>query len=171
MDYARFVKKLELPPGFTAPERLTHEDLVATVLTRSDLHEDVRGINRSIALIQETRGGGWPTEPVTEEENFVDLVWHELEFREGISFSYAVYDADGGYLGCAYLYPMGRRTELSEELLAYDVDVSWWVTPDAYERGYYTKLHAALQRWLAEEFPFGKAYYSNASMPEEPGTS
>jgi hypothetical protein len=151
VDYSRFVKKLELPPGFTAPRRLAYEDLVATALTRSDLHDDVRGINASIGLIQKTRGGGWPTEPVTEEENFVDLVWHELEFREGISFAYAVYDADGRYLGCAYLYPMGRRTELSEELLEYDDDVSWWVTPDAYERGYYTKLHAALRHWLAEE--------------------
>jgi hypothetical protein len=167
LDYARLVKKLELPAGFTAPKRLTYDDLVATALTRADLQDDVRGINASIALIQKTRGGGWPTEPVTEEQNFVDLVWHELEFREGISFSYAVYDAGGGYLGCAYLYPMGRRTELSEELLKYDVDVSWWVTPDAYEHGYYTKLHAALQHWLAEEFPFGEAYYSNATMPEE----
>ena len=167
MDYSRFVKKLELPPGFTAPERLAYEDLVATVLTRSDLRDDVRGINASVELIQKTRGGGWPTEPVTEEENFVDLVWHELEFREGTSFAYAVYDSDGGYLGCAYLYPMGRRTELSEGLLKHDVDVSWWVTPDAYERGYYTKLHAALRHWLAEEFPFDAAYYSNAAMPED----
>ena len=29
---------------------------------------------------------------------------------------------------CCYLYPMGRRTPLTEELLTYDVDVSWWVT-------------------------------------------
>jgi hypothetical protein len=168
MDYAGLVKKLELPPAFTPPRRLTYDDLVARAFTRSDLHDDVRGINASIALIQKTRGGGWPTGPVTEEENFVDLVWHELEFREGISFTYAVYEADGGYLGCAYLYPMGRRTELSEELLKYDVDVSWWVTPDAYERGYYARLYAALRHWLAEEFPFGKAYYSNATVPEDP---
>jgi len=167
MDYASFVKKLELPPGFTAPTQLTYEDIVARALTRSDLHDDVRGINASIEMIQATRGGDWPTGPVTEEENFVDLVWHELEFREGISFAYAVYDADGRYLGCCYLYPMGRRTELSEELLNYDVDVSWWVTPEAHERGYYTKLYAALRHWLAEEFPFGAVYYSNAAGPAD----
>jgi hypothetical protein len=167
MDYASFVRKLELPLGFTAPRQLTYEDIVARALTRSDLHDDVRGINASIELIRATRGGDWPTGPVTEEENFVDLVWHELEFREGISFAYAVYDADGRYLGCCYLYPMGRRTELSEELLNYDVDVSWWVTPEAHERGYYTKLYAALRHWLAEEFPFGAVYYSNAAVPAD----
>ena len=104
---------------------------------------------------------------VSEELNFVDLVWHELEFREGASFAYAVYVADGAYLGCCYLYPMGRRTQLSEELLAYDVDASWWVTPDAYERGYYQKLYRALRHWVAEDFPFEAPYYSNLEIPRE----
>jgi hypothetical protein len=65
IDYASVIKKLRLPAGFAAPTRLTYEDLVATALTRADLHDDVRGINASISLIQATRGGGWPTEPVT----------------------------------------------------------------------------------------------------------
>jgi hypothetical protein len=167
MDYAKLIRKLELPPGFAAPTRLTSEDLVATALGRADLHDDVRGINASVELIQRTRGGGWPTEPVTEEFDFVDLVWHELEFRDRISFSYAVYDAEGGYVGCCYLYPMGRRTELSEELLHHDVDVSWWVTPDSYERGYYAKLYRALRRWVVRDFPFRTPYFSNAEIPPE----
>jgi hypothetical protein len=167
VNYADLTKKLRLPPGFAAPERLVYEDLVARALTRDDLAEDVRGINASIELIQRTRGGGWPTEPVTEEFNFVDLVWHEQEFREGTSFAYAVYDAGGGYLGCCYLYPMGRRTELTEELLRDDVDVSWWVTPDAYERGYYEKLYRALGNWVVEQFPFESPHYSNAEVPSD----
>jgi hypothetical protein len=165
MEYAQFVKKLELPPGVSAPTRLAYEDLVARALSREDLHDDVRGINASIALIQRTRGGDWPTEPVTEEFNFVDLVWHEQEFREGTSFSYAVYDTDGGYVGCCYLYPLGRRTELTEELARRDVDVSWWVTPDAYERGQYRTLYRALGHWLAEDLPFEAPHYSNIEIP------
>jgi hypothetical protein len=165
VDYSGFVKKLQLPEGFTAPERLTYEDIVATVLTREDLDDDVRGINASIDLIRATRGGGWPTEPVTPEYNYVDLVWHECEFREAASFSYAVYDSAGQYLGCCYLYPLGRRTPLSEDLLRHDIDVSWWVTPQAYESGYYAKLHRALQHWLAEDFPFGDPHYSNKEIP------
>jgi RimJ/RimL family protein N-acetyltransferase len=164
-DYANLIKKLQLPAGLEPPTRLVYDDLVATALTRDHLRDDVRGINASINLIQRTRGGDWPTEPVTEEFNFVDLVWHELEFRDGYSYSYAVYDTGGTYLGCCYLYPMGRRTELSEDLLGYDVDVSWWVTPDAYERGYYEKLYRALERWVADDFPLGAPYFSNAEIP------
>jgi hypothetical protein len=167
MDYAGLVKSIPVPPGFTAPTRLTYHDLVARAITRADVHDDVRGINASIGLIHATRGGSWPTEPVSEEFNFVDLVWHELEFREATSFTYAVYDTSGGYVGCCYLYPMGRRRELTEELLAYDVDVSWWVTPDAYERGCYRTLHRALRHWLAEQFPFARPFYSNVEIPPE----
>jgi hypothetical protein len=167
MDYAQFIKKLELPSGFSAPTELSYEDLVARAITREDLHDDVRGINASIELIQTKRGGSWPTGPVSEEFNFVYVVWHELEFLEGSSFTYVVRDTEGGYLGCAYLYPMGVRTQLSEELLGYDVDVSWWVTPTAYARGYYQMLYRGLRHWLAEDFPFKAPYYSNLEIPSD----
>jgi len=165
MEYAHLMKKLQLPSGFTPPTRLAYEDIVITALTRADLEDDVAGINASVALINETRGGKWPTEPVTREYNYVDLVWHELEFRDGTSFAYVVRDEHGGYVGCCYLYPMGRRTLLDAALLHYDVDVSWWVTAEAYERGFYEKLYAALRHWLADEFPFAAVYYSNVEIP------
>jgi hypothetical protein len=165
MDYHGLIKRLVVPPGFRPPTELTDGDLRARALTRADLHDDVRGINASLELIRRTRGGTWPTEAVSEDFDYVDLVWHEAEFRDGTSFSYAVYDSGGQYLGCCYLYPMGSRTPLTEELLVHDVDVSWWVTPDAYERGHYAALHAALGRWLAESFPFRNPHYSNREIP------
>ena len=166
MDYTGLVKRLVLPRGYSPPTELTDQDIRARAISRADLHDDVHGINASLDLIRRTRGGAWPTEAVSEEHNYVDLVWHEAEFRDGHSFTYAVYDANGRYLGCCYLYPMGTRTPLTEELYAHDVDVSWWVTPDAYERGYYTKLHAALRRWLADSFPFENPYWSNREIPD-----
>jgi hypothetical protein len=131
-DYGGLVKRLHLPVGWAAPTELVYDDIRASALARDHLHDDVAGINASLALIRRTRGGPWPTGPVTEDYNYIDLVWHECEFREGDSFTYAVYDAAGQYLGCCYLYPVGRRTPLTEDLLRCDVDVSWWVTPDAY---------------------------------------
>jgi RimJ/RimL family protein N-acetyltransferase len=167
MEYRRYIRKLDVPVGFTVPTTLIYDDIEARAISRADLREDVKGINASLELIRRTRGGGWPSEEVTEEFDFVDLVWHELEFREGDSFAYAVYDADGGYLGCCYLYPMGRRTELTEDLLHHDVDVSWWVTPPAYDTGYYTKLYRALRHWLADQLPFADPYYSNRELPAD----
>ena len=166
MRYRQFIKKLDLPSRFEAPTRLTYQDLVAVAITRAHLQDDVRGINASIEQIQATRGGDWPTEPVTEEFDFVDLVWHEQEFREKTSFTYAVYDDRGHYLGCCYLYPMGRRTELTEELARprRRCQLVGDARPPT-RRGYYDKLYAALHEWLATEFPFKHAYYSNAEIP------
>jgi hypothetical protein len=166
MDLRGFVKRLDVPAGFVVPRELAFEDLRARAITRDDLHDDVTGINASLDLIRRTRGGRWPTEPVTEDFNYVDLVWHECEFRENDSFTYVLRDSADGYLGCCYLYPMGRRKPLTDELLAYDVDVSWWVTPAAYDAGYYEKAYAGLRAWLTSDaFPFTAPYYSNAEIP------
>lgn len=165
MDYKNFIKSLQLPAAFAPPTELTSEDIVARAISRADLVADVNGINSSIDIIRRTRGGNWPSGPVSEEFNYVDLVWHELEFRENYSFAYAVYDAGRQYLGCCYFYPMGRRTPLDEHLLHHDVDVSWWVTPDAYHRGYYAKLYLALRQWIADAFPFKNPHFSNREIP------
>ena len=60
---------------------------------------------------------------------------------------------------------MGRRTPLTEQMLAHDVDVSWWVTPAAYDRGHYVTLYRALQRWVVESFPFVNPHCSNREIP------
>jgi len=128
MNYHGLVKRLDLPAGVDPTAKLEYDDICARAISRADNDDDVQGINASIELIRRTRGGSWPTEPVSVDFDYVDEIWHECEFREGGSFTYAVYDSRGQYPGCCYLYPMGRRTPLTEELLTYDVDVSWWVT-------------------------------------------
>ena len=168
MDLTGLVKSLDLPAGFRPPRHLAHEDIRASALTRADLDEDVAGINASIDLIARTRGGGWPTVPVTPEDNYTDLVWHELEFREGYSYSYVLRDEAGAYLGCLYLYPVGRRVPLSEETLGFDVDVSWWVTPAAYERGDYALVFEAVREWIGGVLPFASPLYSNREIPGDP---
>ncbi len=166
--YATLEKKLQLPPGATAPPRLRYRELEAQAITREHLSDDVAGINDSLDLIQRTRGGDWPTEPVTAEGNFIDLVWHECEFRDQKSYTYAVYHTEHSYIGCCYLYPLGGRTPLTADLLKhYDVDISWWVTPTAYARGDYSTLHAALEAWVAEDFAPWRPYYSNREIPAQ----
>ena len=162
------VKRLQVPDGFVAPTLLTYADVRAHAISRADLDDDVAGINASLDLILRTRGGSWPSEPVTAEGNYVDLVWHECEFRDGKSFTYVLRDDGGRYLGCAYLYPVGVRTPLSAELLEYDVDVSWWVTPDAHAAGHYEMAYTALREWATTAYPFSNPHFSNREVPAAP---
>ena len=116
MDWKGFVKRLDLPDGFSAPAELAFGDVRAKAISRADLDEDVRGINASIELIRRTRGGTWPTGPVTADNNYIDLVWHECEFRDGGSFTYALYDRSGLKLLNADTARYGRPVVLEEGL-------------------------------------------------------
>ncbi len=165
MDYQGLIKKLPVPHDFQAPDKLEYEDLIAKPLTRDDLDEDLAGVNSSIETIQKTRGGSWPTEELEKEFDFLDLAWHEREFRDATSFAYVIYDKNSRYIGCFYLYPMGIRTVLTEQLMSKDVDASWWVTTEAFNEGYYEKLYKGLQSWLEASFPFANIYYSNKEIP------
>jgi RimJ/RimL family protein N-acetyltransferase len=165
VDLTPYTKKLALPTSFVPPRELRYDDVSARAITRDDVAEDVRGINASLDLIRETRGGKWPTEAVTEDEIIVDEYWHECEFRDGKSFSFILRAQGHGYIGCAYFYPMGVRRPLTPELAEHDVDISWWVTPDAHDAGYYGKVHEALKRWATEDYPFHRPFYSNSRIP------
>ena len=165
-DWTGFVKPLELPEGFEAPRRLVHDELVGRALSRHDLAADLAAVNSSVEIIGATRGGDWPEGPVSEDDDFVDLVWHEHEHRENLSFAYAVYERDRDYVGCCYLYPLGRRTPLSHGVLAHDVDISWWVTGAAHARGCYETVYRALRTWAVRDFPFSAPHCSNIVVPD-----
>jgi len=51
MNYRLLKKKLNLPADFAPPTHLIYDDLAATAISRSDLEEDVRGINASLDLM------------------------------------------------------------------------------------------------------------------------
>jgi RimJ/RimL family protein N-acetyltransferase len=157
----KLAKKLDFPLNYTPPNELRHEYLIAKPLTREHLEDDLAAVNSSIELIRKTRGGNWPQNQLTKDLNFLDLAWHEREFREKSSLAYVVYNTDSQYIGCFYLYPIGVRTEYSKKTKDYDVDASWWVSSEAYEQGYYEELQAALTSWLKSNFPFRLVYYSN----------
>ena len=108
MNYHGLVKSLDLPAGWMPPTELEYDDIRARAISRADLHDDVQGINASIELIRRTRAVA-PAEPVSADFNYVHLVWHELEFREGYSFTYAVYDFRGQYLGRLRAGRVGER--------------------------------------------------------------
>jgi hypothetical protein len=173
MDISTHIQRFTLPASFAAPTVLKHRTLIAEPLVRSHVHEDLAAVNSSGATIRQTRGGSWPDGQLAEDFNFLDLAWHEREFRTRGSFAYAVRDSSargtgaGEYVGCFYLNPLGARRPLTHELAeGYDVDASWWVTTAAFERGLYDVLYEALREWLKDEFPFERPLYTNMVIPE-----
>jgi hypothetical protein len=128
MNYHGLVKRLDLPAVWIPPRSW---NTTTSVPGRSAAPTTTTMCRASMPASSLSGGpaaaAGRPSR-FSVDFDYVDEIWHECEFREGGSFTYAVYDSRGQYPGCCYLCPMGRRTPLTEELLTYDVDVSWWVT-------------------------------------------
>lgn len=153
-----------VPESFQVPQDLKHEKFIARKLGATDVDLDFEAVMSSIDIIRKTRGGNWPSEDMTREEDWIDLAWHQREFEFGLSFAYTVMNLDQTEcLGCFYFYPAGFRGEVDKDS---DVDVSFWVTQKAFDDGLYDILYFALKDWIEDEWPFKKPYWSNRVIPK-----
>ena len=119
-------------------------------------HADHAAWSASIAHIRATpgfHGHDWPpTDGMSPDENLADLERHAQDFAERVGFTYTVLAPDDDdVLGCVYIYP--SRDE------RHDADVRSWVRADVAELD--GELHAAVGRWLADEWPFSAVDYAD----------
>lgn len=153
-----------VPDSFKVPEKLGTSDFIIRKLRFSDTKLDYQAVMSSIDIIKKTRGGTWPDSSLTFMDDQIDLGWHQREFENRTSFAYTVMLPDESKcLGCLYLYPPGHRSEFSKDA---DVDVSFWVTQEAYSRGLYKILYKVLDKWLKSTWPFKKIIYTNIEIPK-----
>jgi hypothetical protein len=75
-----------------------------TMLTGSDIDEDYAAVMGSASVLRGLFAPGWPDD-LTRDYDLTDLHWHHREFTTRRSFAWIIRDAEGVYLGCAYLFP------------------------------------------------------------------
>jgi len=150
--------------SFQVPEKFEQQEFVIRKLMFDDAELDYKAVMSSINTIKQTRGGNWPSSDLSFKDDQIDLAWHQREFENRTSFAYTVMSPDEKEcLGCLYLYPPGYRNETSKDA---DVDVSFWVTQKAHDRGLYRTLYKTLDIWLKSSWPFKKVVYTNVELPE-----
>ena len=141
--------------AFDAPERPRLGDYQFEVLAPDAVHEDYDAVIESVDRLRGFMGGTWP-EGLTLDDNWIDLAWHEREFQALRSFAWIVRDLSGGYLGCAYVFPLfmenaaqvwlwirsGAGPETHEQALA-PLLMDWLRGPDWPDLDYRLKCLAA----------------------------
>lgn len=149
--------------NYTIPPILTTSTFIARKLCARDNDLDYAAWHSSIDIIRKTRGGNWPTEDMTKEENMIDLSWHQREFEYKSSFAYTVMNLDETEcLGCFYIYPFGEgMSSTIKPDGEYDIEVSWWVTQKMYDKGFYEELETFVKNFVEKTFPDLKVYYAN----------
>ncbi|NMC35555.1 GNAT family N-acetyltransferase [Candidatus Beckwithbacteria bacterium] len=154
---------INIPSSFIVPEELKTKYFLIRKLTTKDVYLDYMTIMSSIDIIKKTRGGSWPSKDLTIEDDLIDLGWHQREFEHKSSFVFTVFNPQNTEcLGCFYFYPAGYRKKVDE---SYDVDVSFWVTQEAYDQGLYEILYKTIQEFL-KQWPFKKPFWSNEIIPD-----
>jgi RimJ/RimL family protein N-acetyltransferase len=148
-----------IPENFIVPEKLVTPKFVFRKLCYADAELDYVAVMSSIDIIKKTRGGSWPTADLSYVDDQIDLAWHQREFENRTSFAYTIMTPqDDKCLGCLYLYPPGYRGPRSQNS---DVDVSFWVTQEAYNQGMYPAVYQALNDWLKTSWPFKNICFTN----------
>ena len=94
-------------------------------------------------------GSSWPR-MMSLDENLVDLERHASDFAARIGFTYTVLDADGGVVGCVYIYPARRP--------GVDASVRSWVRASRPDLD--VVLYRAVRDWLARDWPFDRVDYA-----------
>lgn len=90
---------------------------------------------------------GWPSESLTYEQDRADLVRHEIEMAQNLSFNYALLNDDETELmGCVYIDPPER--------VGADADISWWVVDGLVGTPLASMLDTLVPEWLATEWSF-----------------
>ena len=118
-------------------------------LSPESAEEDFAAVSGSARVLIGQFGNDWPS-GLTEEENRIDLAWHEREFTLCRSFSWILRDADSAYLGCAYVYPEpGARGKGRIEL---------WLIDSSDRLELLSSFRLRLSEWLVPWLPQGSQY-------------
>lgn len=152
--------------NFTPPQ-FESEKYRFRKLTANDAELDLLAVLSSIDIIHQTRGGDWPSEDLSLEDDRIDLSWHQREFEWGYSFAFTIMNPDETKcLGCIYFYPPGKGLKKMSELGDSEVEVSWWITQEMYNKGEYRNVSNDIRNWVETEWPFKKIHWANKELPE-----
>lgn len=103
---------------------------------------------------------GWPPASLTHEEDLADLLRHEAEMEDNLSFNYALLDRGEHHLaGCVYIDPPERTGA--------DADISFWVVDELVNTSVPASLEAVLRRWIRESWPFDRPRFIGSDLSWE----
>ena len=138
-----------VPGNFEIPFVLETERFRLRMLSVNDVEKDYEAVIESRALLR-ARGGDWPRDGFTLEENLADLERHQREFLNREAFAYTVVSLDESrVLGCLYINPAKES----------DAEVYMWARQSEHDNGLDEVLFQTVKRWIGESWPFDTVAY------------
>jgi hypothetical protein len=152
------------PRDVPVPEALQTNEFLLRPLRTTDVQLDYEAVISSRAELLRSRGGTWPREGFTLEEDLADLERLEREHRERFAFTFTMMNpAETECLGCLYMNPLERLLEhgaVSDEYLSDNTAyVSFWVLSTRLADHLDRRLLTALIPWFLNEWAFSHVLF------------
>jgi hypothetical protein len=136
-----------VPDSFQVPVSYTGADYQLVPLGPAVAELDYKAYMSSIDHIRKTQGGNWPRPGLTMDDQAKDMAGEKSQWDGRKSFPFAILTPDGTKeLGCFYLRPSQKE--------GYDVIATFWVTQEAFDKGFEDQLQKDMKAWLAKSWPF-----------------
>lgn len=150
-----------VPESFKAPFQVENKEFVLRKLTVDEVEKDYAAVMSSKESLRQIfcENDDWPSDDMTIEENYRDLLEHQEEFDKNEGFAYTIVTPDDTKcIGCLYIYPFpyGR----------YDSRVYYWLVDDENER-LSGVLHDFVDQWIPEVFGLERLIYPGRSIDHQ----
>lgn len=154
-----------LPENFKIPELFEDDFIKLEFLTSKDADADY-------ALIMEPENrkhiqgcltgydDTWPTENFTYEQDFNELVEHEVYMKKNRGFSYKIIDKENNkYIGCFYILPTNKKD--------FNAKTYMWVDKKSFDEGKDGLIFNKLKLWVSDKWPFSQVGYPGRDISFE----
>jgi hypothetical protein len=150
-----------VPKHFNVPDSVETPHFWLKMLTIQDFAKDYEAVLSSAERLSTVFGenSDWPGN-LTEQQELIDLGWHQKEFQMRTSFAYTVVNSDQSLcLGCVYIFPSPKVT--------FEAVVFLWVRDSAYKDGLDEVLYRFVKNWIEETWPFKAVTYPGRDIAWE----
>lgn len=106
----------------------------------------------------------WPSNRLTEENNYRMLKWHEQQFSKRESFAYSIF-CDDEYIGCFYIYGSNVVGRIVENPTSNSVYIFMFTTEQCYDNGNDMRIFKELKKWISKKWDFSKIEYPGRETP------
>lgn len=147
-----------VPEGFKAPFQVEMPFFTLRKLTVDEVVKDYAAVMSSRESLRRIfyESDTWPSDDMTLEENYNDLLVHQEEFDNNEGFAYTIVTPDDSRcIGCFYLFPFAFD--------AFDSKVYYWFVDDVAET-LTSPFQAFIEKWIPETFGHEKIIYPGRSI-------
>ena len=134
-------------------------------ITVHDVIPDYDAVMTSLENLQGSFGprNDWPKASLSLDQDLRDLSWHQKEFQDRRSFTYAVFNRDESQeIGAVYIFPPGYFYGGKKQ--KFDAQVILWVRKSELVNELDQVLFDFTRYWLKQKWPFKNVAFPGRSI-------